>query len=148
VSNIVREFQGHYRFLSNFWWYNGTTVEHQYQAAKAVNEADRQAILRAKTPGEAKRLGGRVIKRQEFDGQRLVIMKRLLEQKFAVPELRRKLLDTGDAILQEGNTWGDLFWGIDLKTDVGENHLGKLLMEIRQNFVLRLCWNDLHYKCK
>ena len=29
----------------------------------------------------------------------------------------------------EENTWGDTFWGVC--KGVGENHLGKLLMEIR-----------------
>ena len=44
-------------------------------------------------------------------------------------ELRSRLITTGDALLVEGNTWGDTFWG---QCDgVGENHLGRILMGVR-----------------
>lgn len=36
---------------------------------------------------------------------------------------------TDDAELVEGNTWGDRYWGV--VDGVGENRLGKLLMERR-----------------
>jgi predicted NAD-dependent protein-ADP-ribosyltransferase YbiA (DUF1768 family) len=42
------------------------------------------------------------------------------------------LLATGDAEIQEGNTHGDLYWGVDLHTGEGENVLGKLLMKVRE----------------
>jgi hypothetical protein len=54
----------------------------------------------------------------------------LLCQKFTNSELRQKLLATEDAILIEGNTWGDTFWGVC--KGVGKNHLGKILMAIRK----------------
>ena len=59
-------------------------------------------------------------------------MKELLRRKFSIPYLRDLLLNTENATLIEGNTWNDTFWGIDLKTGKGQNHLGKLLMEIRE----------------
>ena len=33
----------------------------------------------------------------------------------------------------EGNYWHDTFWGVDEETGVGENNLGKILMEVRAN---------------
>ena len=36
----------------------------------------------------------------------------------------------GDQELVEGNEWGDVFWGVC--KGVGDNHLGKLLMEFRE----------------
>ena len=45
--------------------------------------------------------------------------------------LRQQLLDTGDRELREGNSWHDIFWGVDLRTGKGENHLGKILMKVR-----------------
>ena len=33
--------------------------------------------------------------------------------------------------LEEGNRWHDTFWGIDQNTGKGENHLGKILMKVR-----------------
>lgn len=58
-------------------------------------------------------------------------MQDLVWQKFSnSPELAKMLLETGDAVLEEGNDWGDTFWGIcDGK---GENHLGKILMHTRE----------------
>jgi predicted NAD-dependent protein-ADP-ribosyltransferase YbiA (DUF1768 family) len=38
-------------------------------------------------------------------------------------------------IIQEGNKWGDTFWGVDLKTGEGQNHLGKLIMDIRDELI-------------
>jgi predicted NAD-dependent protein-ADP-ribosyltransferase YbiA (DUF1768 family) len=58
-------------------------------------------------------------------------MRRILVIKFQNPELKAKLIATGDAQLVEGNTWGDLFWGVDTTMGVGSNQLGKLLMGIR-----------------
>jgi predicted NAD-dependent protein-ADP-ribosyltransferase YbiA (DUF1768 family) len=46
------------------------------------------------------------------------------------PELRVKLLNTGDLQLVEGNYWGDTFWGVC--NGKGENHLGKILMRVRK----------------
>ena len=48
----------------------------------------------------------------------------------SIPELRTKLADTEDEELIEGNTWNDTYWGVC--RGVGENHLGKLLMEVRE----------------
>ncbi|MCY8564311.1 NADAR family protein [Bacillus sonorensis] len=43
--------------------------------------------------------------------------------------LINKLLQTGESILIEGNTWGDKIWGVC--NGVGENKLGKILMKVR-----------------
>jgi predicted NAD-dependent protein-ADP-ribosyltransferase YbiA (DUF1768 family) len=34
--------------------------------------------------------------------------------------------------LIEGNYWGDIFWGIDMNLDEGQNILGRLIMKIRK----------------
>ena len=45
-------------------------------------------------------------------------------------ELKQKLLNTGNAELIEGYTWNDTYWGICRGR--GKNHLGKILMQIRE----------------
>jgi predicted NAD-dependent protein-ADP-ribosyltransferase YbiA (DUF1768 family) len=50
--------------------------------------------------------------------------------KYQDPVLRSKLLATDDAYLEETNGWFDRFWGVCLGT--GHNHLGKILMKVRQ----------------
>lgn len=56
-------------------------------------------------------------------------MRILVEDKFRHYGMRVALVGTGDAMLVEGNTWGDKFWGVC--RGEGENQLGKLLMERR-----------------
>lgn len=62
----------------------------------------------------------------------LEIMESILIAKFSQnPSLMRKLKETGDKILINGNNKQETFWGIDLYSWHGENNLGKLLMKIR-----------------
>jgi predicted NAD-dependent protein-ADP-ribosyltransferase YbiA (DUF1768 family) len=64
-------------------------------------------------------------------------MEDLVRQKFSNPALATRLLKTGEAVLEEGNTWGDRFWGVDARTGEGENHLGLILMRVRKDLALR-----------
>ena len=60
-------------------------------------------------------------------------MLQIVRAKFAQnPDLAARLLRTGDRKLIEGNTWHDVFWGMDLNTGQGENHLGRILMQVRE----------------
>jgi ribA/ribD-fused uncharacterized protein len=144
----IAEFQGVNRFLSNFWPVPSalvlagtdlkfTTVEHAYQAAKVTpgNRTLLEHIWDAPTPGQAKRRGREVPIRAGWDGMKLAVMENLVRQKFDPaknPHLWRLLVSTGDAVLEEGNKWGDRFWGVCGGT--GENHLGKILMKVRAEF--------------
>lgn len=58
----------------------------------------------------------------------------LIKIKFDDPTLYALLLGTGDAVLIEGNTWGDTFWGVC--GTKGANVLGKLLMKYREKLRL------------
>lgn len=133
----IKEFQGEYRFLSNFWFakviLDGkeySSVEHAYQAAKTLDEKEREEIRLLAKPGDAKRYSKLITLRENWTSMSLSIMEDLVFQKFSKNlKLKKQLLDTGDAILEEGNKWHDTFWGIcDGK---GENHLGKILMKVR-----------------
>lgn len=141
MSTPIVSFSGPYRFLSNFYpaqiYYDGVyypTLEHAYQAAKTLNGVDRELIRGAATPGEAKTRGRRVTKRPHWDAIKLDVMERLLRGKFRPgSKLARQLIQTGNAELVEGNTWGDVFWGVC--RGEGENHLGRLLMKLRRELV-------------
>lgn len=130
---MISSFRGKYRFLSNFYPSGTSTLEHLYQAAKTFDPSECQAILSACTPGEAKRLGRKVqYHRADWKSAKVGIMTDLVWEKFLDPTLRELLLSTGDEELIEGNTWGDTFWGVDMRTGEGLNHLGKILMETRR----------------
>ena len=105
-------------------------MEGAFQAAKSWEVRHRLACSKADTPVIAKRLGRKVALRPDWEEKKLAIMKELLEQKFRYFELRHQLLSTGDAELGGGNQQGDGFWG-QVKGE-GENHLGRLLMEVRE----------------
>lgn len=134
---MIKEFQKEYRFLSNFWPCKVTfegeeypSVEHAYQAAK--NPSMKEEIRKVEKPGAAKRLGRQGKLRPNWEEIKYKIMYDLVKQKFTCNQgLKIKLLITGEQELQEGNNWGDVYWGVDLRTGEGENNLGKILMLIR-----------------
>lgn len=135
---MIKRFIDEYEFLSNFYpspIYDDDgreypTVEHYFQAMKTFNSQKRELIRLAESPGKAKRIGRLVQLREDWEDRKLDIMEKALIQKFQIPELREKLLATGDEELVEGNFWNDTFWGVC--KEKGENHLGKLLMDIRE----------------
>ena len=134
----IGEFQGQWRFLSNFWpcgiVYDGeaySSVEHAYQAAKIplLQKELREEIKKTVSPGEAKKLSRQLPMREDWEVVKMDIMLCLLRQKFSNEPLRSKLLATMPLELVEGNWWGDIFWGV--YQGRGLNNLGKLLMQIR-----------------
>ena len=135
---MANEFRKEYWFLSNFYpinfIYEGKTyksVEHFYQSQKAKTPEDEQFVLDAETPGEAKKRGRQIDCQENWEEAKLAIMELALRIKFDHPYLRQKLIETGNELLIEGNSWGDTFWGVNAETGTGENNLGILLMEIR-----------------
>ena len=133
----IDRFAGEFGFLSNFYPAPVTldgveypTVEHAFQAAKTLDESERAWIRRAQTASIAKKRGREVALRDDWESIKVDVMRDLLRRKFAIPELKIWLRATRGRDLVEGNTWNDRFWGqVD---GVGQNWLGRLLMEIRE----------------
>lgn len=132
----TRGFVGCYRFLSNFYSckvrYEGQiypSSEAAYQAAKTLDPDTRRQFV-TMSPGEAKRAGRQLEVRSDWETIKIEVMWHCLASKFSDPDLRSKLLDTGDMELVERNTWGDRYWG--QVNGVGENQLGRLLMQMRE----------------
>lgn len=142
-EKMINDFRGDNAFLSNFYpcevVYEGLTfisVEHAYQAAKTLELDLRKMIQIAPTPGEAKKAGQKVPLRPGWEeGLKFDVMKELLLQKFQMPKLREKLLETENKYLEEGNWWHDNIFGnctcMKCENVHGQNVLGKLLMEVR-----------------
>lgn len=160
MENVIDEFRNKYQFLSNFYLVSIDTgmriydsVEHYYQAMKSwpgvlvkigtitkieentTKKTVRQWISESPTPGEAKRRGRKINLRSDWEDIKIPIMKWGLQQKFTQETLAKNLLETHNKILIEGNWWHDNFWGEckcnKCKNTLGENMLGKLLMEVR-----------------
>lgn len=140
TEDSILGFFGQYRFLSNFHpvWIeaddglNYPSVEHAYMAQKTEDLTQRLWFASPSlTPTEAKKMGRKVTLRPGWDDMRLRAMRNLLEKKFSKPGLKELLLSTSGKYLEETNDWGDKFWGVC--GGVGENHLGVLLMSIRNS---------------
>lgn len=134
---MIREFEGQYRFLSNFYpctiIYEGITyptTEHAYQAAKTLDLERKIYISRLETAGQAKRKGKNVQLRPDWEEVKLQIMYNICKLKFSKPQFAEELKATGTQELIEENTWNDTFWG--RCNGKGQNNLGKILMRIRE----------------
>lgn len=71
------------------------------------------------------------------DIQRINLLKKCMRLKYEQSQYCRDfLLSTENKTLVELAFWGDTFWGCTKRNDeyIGENHCGKLLMEIREEF--------------
>lgn len=133
---MIGEFKGEFYFLSNFYdsdvTYGGITYrnnEAAFQAQKTTNKFIRMKFHQL-NPSDAKKLGRQVQLREDWEQIKDQVMYEICKAKFEQnPDLRAKLLATGDEILIEGNTWGDRIWGV--VHGVGENRLGRILMRVR-----------------
>lgn len=138
-SQEINSFRGNYDFLSNFYEapieYGGIrygSVEAAFQAQKCQTEEEK-LVFQTMRPSEAKKAGRRVPLRPDWEQVKLGVMLDLVRAKFTQnPELACKLIETGELRLTEGNTWKDTYWGVDLRSGQGENHLGQILMEVRR----------------
>lgn len=139
TDNKVCGFCGLFRFLSNFFpcsifheglWY--PSVEAAYQASKwPQNKRDEFTRI---TAGQSKRIGKKApdFDKIKWDKNKVKLMSLLVLQKFENnPDLKAMLKATGDAYLEETNSWGDTFWGRN-EDGEGENNLGKILMAVRK----------------
>lgn len=142
VTAVINMFRKENFFLSNFYparvEYEGKvyeTSEHAFQAAKTLDEDEREWVRLADGPKEAKARGRKVTLRPDWD-ERIATkqMAKILKSKFSDLELREKLLATGGKTLIEGNYWHDNKWGVCLCEKCpgeGTNTLGMILSMIR-----------------
>ena len=108
------------------------TSEHYFQAQKFAGTAHEEEIRRAASPMIAARMGRSRQRplRKDWEGVKDQIMLEALRAKFDQhPELREKLLGTGEAELVE-HTKNDRYWA-DGGDGTGLNRLGNLLMQVR-----------------
>lgn len=137
---MILSFRDEYFFLSNFYpveiKLDGIVypnAESAFQAQKTLDVEERRKFSMLKNPVQSKRFGRKVKLRDDWEEVKLDIMTEVVSQKFLQhPHLIEMLLQTGDEELVEGNKWGDRFWGVC--KGVGENHLGKILMKIRDAY--------------
>ena len=136
---MITEFQNEYRWLSNFApvkikldGLEFPSVEHAYMSAKSDDTEWKKFCSNPNNKaGDVKRQSRNITLKEDWNEIKLEVMANCIKQKFNIEPYRTKLLETKDKHLQEGNRWNDKFWGVCLKTNKGENNLGKLIMNVR-----------------
>ncbi len=115
------------------------SVEQAYMASKVTDVKVREhiAALSPKDANMFSRTDDFPLREDFTEEYKLEIMRNLVAQKFSDenPELNQKLINTDNSVLVEGNYWNDDYWGFDLKAGYGQNHLGRILMEVRKNII-------------
>ncbi len=133
-------FDGEFAFLSNFFPCKiefGRRIfpssEHMFMSFKQTSKEWKDICATGGfTPGQIKRKARKIELRPDWEEIKFDCMEKALIAKFSQSEeLKEKLLSTGDRVLIEGNTWKDFCWGVC--DGVGENMLGKILMEVRDS---------------
>lgn len=136
---MIREFQGEYRWLSNFApvkivleGIEYSSVEHAYMSAKSDDKTWKLFCANSRnSPGEVKRRSKTITLVDYWESKKVGVMYQCLLQKYHTFPYIELLMATGNEHIQEGNRWGDTFWGVCLKTNKGQNTLGNLIMKIR-----------------
>jgi predicted NAD-dependent protein-ADP-ribosyltransferase YbiA (DUF1768 family) len=144
-SKEIRGFFGPYEWLSNthrsevfYFGMKFPSAENAYQATK-VFPSERPRFQTC-SPFEAMKLGDSLpaVDPLSWPTRKLDSMRTILFSKFhESPELARRLLATGNAHLEERLWWRDTFWGYDVNLKAGENHMGRLLMTVREELQRR-----------
>ena len=110
------------------------SVEHAYMSEKSHDKSWKQLCSQKNISGkQIKNFSKTIELRSDWENVKLLVMEYCLREKFKQEPFKSKLIATGNENIQEGNYWGDVFYGVDLKQtpNIGENHLGRLIMKIR-----------------
>ena len=152
---MIKEFRDEYRWLSNFTpvkiileGIEYPSVEHAYMSAKSDSmEWKSKCADKQMTAAKIKRDSQSITLRGDWEECKVEVMKECINQKFNQNPFKKWLIDTNLELIQEGNTWNDTFWGVDIKTGEGQNILGKLIMDKRDELLNHM--NDVKSRlCK
>jgi len=134
-KNIITSFTNNYDFLSNSFnnpiTYKGLTYTCAGSAYWSQRVKDEKAKIKYTrlNHNKARAKALQAIPIDNWEQNRMNIMKDILKVKFSDPVLKKALLDTKDAKLLNNTSYNDQYWGIYYEK--GQNRLGKLLEEIR-----------------
>lgn len=145
TDNEIKGFFGPWRIFSNFHLcdveYGGLifpSAEHAYVFAKLETPtADDYSIITGLTAAGVKAYGRSISLRPDWEDVKYRVMHLIVKDKFTRHEdLKQALISTGTKYIEETNSWGDTYWGVDIKKG-GQNNLGKIIMAVRESVTLR-----------
>lgn len=153
---MIDSFYGNNLWLSNFqvckieydgYIYWSTQAAYQAQKFKGTKiQTDRiRKVFTKIEPNQAKMLGSIIPLREDWQEVRLGIMKDILQIKFNMQPYKTMLIKTGTQELVQGNYWHDTFFGkcnCEKHKGQGQNHLGNIIMQIRDELQNKLIFGD------
>ena len=152
---MINRFAEENKFLSNFYLidvynqfdgYTYKSVEHAYMSMKSDLPEWKEFCRHPDTTcGMVKKKSYELTLPADWEQKKLVYMSSFVGYKFSFHEdLTQKLIATGNQNLVEGNYHGDIFWGVTLleNPNIGENHLGRILMDLRTQLQIEMFEND------
>ena len=142
--DVINRFKGEFDFLSNRFpchilWegLEYRSAQAAFQASKCQYENERKVYAGCSTD-KAILKGKDLTPYMGWEEAQLGIMESILRAKFEQnPSLMQKLADTENCVLLNGNNKQETFWGVDLYSWIGENHLGRIIMNIRDKEIQR-----------
>jgi ribA/ribD-fused uncharacterized protein len=137
---MIEQFRDEYRWLSNFTpvkvVYEGieyASVEHAYMSAKSHDMVWKSRCADSQvSAAQIKKESKEIDLREDWEKVKFEVMLECVRQKMTQEPFKSKLEATGNVYIQEGNIWGDTVYGVCLKTNKGQNLLGKMIMKIRE----------------
>ena len=135
----ITKFEGYFEFLSNEYNCKVEYDNYVFQSASALFYA-----FKAKTQGafmkfqrlsplKAKSKSQKLEYNEDYEKNKKYYLKKAVNAKFTSnPDLKLRLLKTGNTILVNTITHLDTWIGV--KNNIGENMLGKVLMELRSQY--------------
>lgn len=138
----IYKFDGPYEFLSLEYPCQVVYENHSYNnaavlfyALRALNERSRMKIAKFST-NKARQKSLALPDNPEYDNNRKRFLKLVVKAKFdSNPDLREKLLSTKPKALINTVTYLDDWIGIRETNGRGSNMLGKVLMEVREEYI-------------
>lgn len=113
--DMIRKFKGENAFLGNRF------------SCKFIWKGERYGSVEAAVLKEKESMSS-----YEWECNCIDIMEAIVRAKFEQnPSMMERLVKTGNSLLLNGNSIQDTFWGVELYSWQGENHLGIILMKIR-----------------
>jgi len=106
------------------------TVEAYYQAHKSTNLGIRVNMSKMNAY-YARNYGQSIKKRSDWEHVKDEVMETALRFKFGQRNYQNMLINTGTLEIIHGNYHNDTYWGYCLKTNKGQDKLGKLLVKLR-----------------
>ena len=111
--NVINSFDGEYDFLSNFYecpiLWKGNLYRNSESIYQSYKTLDNVPFDFTKTTGsQAKKISKKLNVRPDWNKIKFDLMYEICQEKFNQnTDIAQKLMNTGDAILIEGNYWGD-----------------------------------------